>query len=546
MPFRKEIKDTLRFLLLEVRAQLEDTERYLENPDSLSVEKITARDDYIDNLKGVIESKCFSRIVNIGEMDKPTVDLMKATVIIATNLERIGDYGVSMVEQTEYYKEPDFLLRYDFQSFFNIFDDTLDLILEALFTRDIEMGLQICDSELEIDEMYRNVFNSILDELRLGRNTRDLLTTIFIFRYLERVGDGLLNIGEAIISAGVGEKLKIHQFRALQEALRASNIDTPMSEFYFESIWETRSGCRIARIESKDGTRGGLRAIFKEGRLSKLEDEKNSIALWESLAPNLPPRVLGFQQHGENGSLLLEYFAGRTIKELLLGGDTVAARDALELVFETLNDIWSRTKREKPVNARHFKQLLARIEEVHRVHPEYADRADRIGHLTAPPLVELLGRAVDIEESLSAPFAVLVHGDMNIDNVIYSPSDRSVHFIDLHRSNYTDYVQDVSVFLISIFRLPEEEHLVRDRLNQFILDVYGFASRFAADNNDETFQARLTLGLIRSFASSTRFELKEEFAKSMYLRAVFLLEKILEHDGQPWQEFSLPRQALIY
>lgn len=546
MPFRKDIKDTLRFLLLEAKAQLQDTERYLENPDSLPVEKVTARDDYIDNLKGVIESRCFSRIVNIGEMDKSTVDLMKATVIIATNLERIGDYAVSMVEQTEYYRDAGFVLRYDFQSFFSVFDKTLDLVLDALFARDIETGLRICDSELEIDDRYREIFNSILDELRQGEKTRDLLTTIFIFRYLERVGDCLLNIGEAIISAAVGEKLKIHQFRALREALLASNIDTPMSEFYFESIWETRSGCRIARIESKEGSRGGLRAIFKEGRLSKLEEEKDSIARWHALAPNLPPRVLGFQRHGDNGSLLIEYFSGRTIKELLIGGDTVAARDALEMVFETLRDIWRRTRRQQPVNARHFKQLLARLEEVHRVHPEYAERADRIGHVTAPPLVELLGQAVEIEESLAAPFAVLVHGDMNIDNIIYTPSERAIHFIDLHRSSYTDYVQDIAVLLISIFRLPEEEHLVRDRLNQFMLDVYDFASGFAADNDDRTFQARLTLGLVRSFASSTRFELKEAFAKTMYLRAVFLLEKVLDHDGAPWDKFNLPRQALIY
>jgi hypothetical protein len=31
----------------------------------------------------------------------------------------------------------------------------------------------------------------------------------------------------------------------------------------------------------------------------------------------------------------------------------------------------------------------------------------------------------------------------------------------------------------------------------------------------------------------------------MFLRALFLLEKLLDHDGRPWEDFRLPQLALV-
>ncbi len=71
-------------------------------------------------------------------------------------------------------------------------------------------------------------------------------------------------------------------------------------------------------------------------------------------------------------------------------------------------------------------------------------------------------------------------------------------------------------------------------------------STFAEENEDATFEARLTLALARSFYTSCRFELNYNFAREMYMRAVFLLEKITAHKGQPWEEFRLPEDILFY
>jgi len=131
-------------------------------------------------------------------------------------------------------------------------------------------------------------------------------------------------------------------------------------------------------------------------------------------------------------------------------------------------------------------------------------------------------------------------------NIVYNQSKERIHFVDLSRSEMADYVQDGSVFLVSNFRIPVFEEKLRDRLNGVIEIFFEFLKNFSQAQGDETFDARMALGLARSFYTSTRFEMNPEFAKEMYLRAVFLLEKVFNHQERPWDAFKLPNHVLYY
>jgi hypothetical protein len=132
-----------------------------------------------------------------------------------------------------------------------------------------------------------------------------------------------------------------------------------------------------------------------------------------------------------------------------------------------------------------------------------------------------------------------------VDNIIYDPLEKKINFIDLHRSRYMDYVQDVSVFMVSNYRLQVFDTPLRRRIMIVTQDFYRFAAAFASKSGDTTFELRLALGLARSFATSTRFILDKSLARAMFLRARYLLEQVLVADLKNPASFHVPVKEIF-
>lgn len=541
-----EIEKNFQFLLVEVERQMEGTLAVIEKHDEKAIIKIEARDDYVDNLKSVIENACFATLH--GE-DRPSAQEMariRALNIIGNNLERVGDHAVNVVRQTRHYDDPECIKRYEYMPFFEEIRRALEWTPKAVLDRDMTAALKICRSELQLDRLYKEQFDRIRDELRSGFQTGDLLTTLFIFRYLERIGDALLNVGEAAIFAITGDKFKIHQFTALKDILTESGHEIPLSDLEFESIWGTRSGCRIGRIVDRtEGQDYHRDVIFKDGDTDKLRKEVANIDRWEALMPGLPPRVEAFRESKKSSSMLLELLPGQTIQDLAVAGDLDLLGRALTAQCRVAWSLWQKTRVATPVAAGSIRQLRARLDEVLTVHPQFRTKRRAIGSFVLPSLDDAIDAATVVEEKLAAPFSVLIHGDYNSNNILYDPIMDRIHYIDLHRSAASDLVQDVSVFMISNFRLPIFDAARRRVLNSVIVEFFQFARSFATENGDATFEMRLALGLARSFVTSTRFELSERFSKLMLSRGIYLLSRVAGHAGDP-AGFRLPLAAVCY
>jgi len=540
----RDIEPNLTFLLVEVERQIREAQAVLEVHDEEAIDKIEARDDYIDNLKSVIENACFSALHETAKPDAQEVASIRALHIIGNNLERIGDHAVNVVRQTRHYDDPERIRNYGYKPFFNEILMAMEWIPAAAMERDLASALKICRSELHLDRLYKREFDRIRGELRSGMFTGDLLTTLFIFRYLERIGDALLNIGEAAIFGITGDKFKIRQFRALNDILAASGNENPLTDLDFESIWGTRSGCRIGRVHDRHpGGPEGHDVIFKEGDTDKLCRENANIDRWEALMPGLPPRVEAFRQNGKTSSMLVTMLPGQTIQDIALAGDAPLLRSAMATLRRTAGFLWDMTLRPGQVRGATMRQLRQRLTDVLSVHPQFHLSRRTIGSRVLPSLEELLNQAEAVENRLTAPFAVLLHGDYNSNNILYDPAEDRIHYIDLHRSADADLVQDVSVYMISHFRLPVFDAPRRKMLLTAILDMYAFARTFATDHGDATFDLRLTLGLARSLITSTRFELSQRFSRLMFQRGVYLLEHVINHTGDP-AAFRLPLAAM--
>ncbi len=528
----EEIERQFQFMVVEVAQQLEDAALALESDDVGAMARVDARDDRVDNLKSMIENACFSRLLGQSLLEQKELDFTRAVNIIANNLERISDYSVRIVQRTTFVGSRVHLGRYEHRPLFNEVREALDVVVQALFEQDLSLASKICNSESVLDGLYKAIYADIVERLKSSPQTSDLVTTLFIFRYLERMGDALLNIGEAIIFSVLGEKLKIDQYRALQRSLDDLGLELPLHEIAFEGIWGTRSGCRIGKLSGKS-RRGATVAIFKEGKHAKILQERRNLEIWKRIRPKLTPRVLGFHEDTENASLSLEFLEGLTIQEVLARGDTNICERALEKLIETMVSIWTCTMKKEATRTTYIEQLFSRLDDVLAVHPDLKGSNDEGGMLEP---IELLR---ELESGLLAPFTVFAHGDFNTNNILYDARSDEIRYIDVHRSRDEDYVQDVSVFLVSNLRVPSSSRRVRRRLNEANSRFLGAVRGFAREHQDGCFDARLSLGLIRSFVTSARFELDTDFAEEMISRALEITSRLLRHPPATLQELYL-------
>ncbi len=544
------LKENLSFMVVEVTRQLDETFDLLANGGAAAFQKINSRDDYIDNLKTVIENCCFTTLGEAKAITQRERDSIQATHTICVNLERIGDFCVSAADQLHYLNNHAILQHFDYQRIFDLLAEHLQAVIPVLKKGDMGKALAICRAENQIDVIYKENFDKIMEALRSGKEIENLITVLFIFRYLERMGDSLLNIGEALLLSILGEKIKIEQFQALEETLSKSGLRADLAEVEFSSILGSRSGCRIRKVQGHDGqpliAPQTQSSIFKEGNKEKILAEKKNLERWNEIFPGLTPRLFSHQESEETASLLVEFLPGRTFEAILLKGDPDELDTVCTLLHATVLEIWQRTKNEVQVKANFIPQIMARMHSVLSVHPDFHRVRQDIGSSEVMPTDELLAKCRRIEEKLAAPFSVFIHGDFNVNNIIYNAARERIQLIDLYRSREADYIQDVSVFIVSNFRQPVFQTHLRERLNWITQNMYQMAKDFAVEQDDETFEVRMALALARSFYTSTRFEWNNEFAHEMFLRSHFLLEKVLAHQDKPWRTFSLPSGIMYY
>lgn len=545
------LQENLRFLILRVTGLVDDTLEFLHHPTPTLLSTILSADDYIDNLKSTIESVCFSCITAAINPEKKEVDRIRATQTICINLERIADFCTNITRQQGYLHNPAFAEQFPYMDMFREARKSLGNILPVFRKADLGGALAICRAEFELDRLYKENFDLVRERLRSSREDMDdLLTMLFIFRYLERIGDSILNIGEALLLSMIGERIKIQQFQALQETLTKSGFKGPLTEVGIRPILGTRSGCRISRVatgkESKASVSRSQDSIFKEGNLAKIRKERENMEHWRGLFPGLAPRVFSYHEEAGIASMLEEFLPGCPLDTLVLSSPIEVLDTAFFVLEETLLDIWATTRRDTPKQSHYLGQIQSRLSAIRQVHPTFFHGEKKVGDHMVSSVTELIDTCGRIEqEHFRVPFTVLIHGDFNLNNVIYNHADHRVHLIDLYRSREDDYVKDISVMLVSNFRLPAFDPVTRERLDWAIDSLYRFAAGFARDNHDTHFEARMAMALARSFFTSTRFELNVAFAKEMFLRARYLLERIRAHEGKGWEDFKLP-QAILH
>ena len=542
----KGIRDNLRFLSVEVDSQVANLQTFFKTPTTAIARRILDRSGYAYNLKTRIHTSCLRQHAHDKKKHSSAETLaLRGVEFIATDLERIAELCRDCIKQMEYLTDIQCMQPKAYGPMLARVRRGIKLVEPAIRENDTRLALKIGRIEAKLDSDYNKLLNHYIKALKRRKNTEQLASALFVAHSVEQMGDALLDISESIISANLGQPVNFERYYSLQESVEMLESDEDLTDVQIEHIAETRSGSAISGISASDGKDDSYVAIFKDGEKRKLKEELQGVESWHEIFPGLAPKILSYSKRGQSAALLIEHLPGLTFEQILLNEPPELLHETLQSLGETLKSVWQQTRTAKPVSAEFMLQLEKRLGEVYKIHPEFERGESAICGVEIPSFNDLVRQADTYEKRLQAPFSVYIHGDFNVDNIIYDPMERRINFIDLHRSRYMDYVQDVSVFMVSNYRLQILDAPLRQRIMSLAKDFYCIARRYADRVDDETFELRLALGLARSFATSTRFILDKSLARSMFLRARYLIEQVLATDPKKAARFEVPVKEIF-
>ena len=106
------IDRSFRLMLVQVTKQLENTARLLDAPTPAIINSIYNAEEFIDTQKSQIEKECFTYLGSHEIKDERQVDVVRALNTIASNLERISDFSINIVQQVQHLQNQAALKRF--------------------------------------------------------------------------------------------------------------------------------------------------------------------------------------------------------------------------------------------------------------------------------------------------------------------------------------------------------------------------------------------------------------------------------------------------
>jgi phosphate uptake regulator len=509
-----------------VQSQLMSAMTAFFQKDVALAQKVTGKDDQVDNLLGFIEEKCFERIA--GEpAGSPRSRRLRGVFRVALNLEKLGDYAVNVAEQAVHLSRlPSRPIPFDLAGPARVALGALDEVITAFRRSSAEKAKKACRCELELDRQYRVALAETFRRLRQADpDPAFLITNLFVAKFLERIGDSILNIGETTLFILTGERLKLHQYLHLEQLVGAvAPAAGESATVDLRQIWGGVSGARVGRVDVGPGRR----LIWKEGDRDKIEAEVRQLQEWNRIVPGLVPAVEGRVEADGRESFVGRYLDGTLLRDVYLTGSWDDKLHATARLLETLREVWLATLEKEVPPVDYVRQIRERLGDLYTMHPRLADLRrgrTRVFGISHRSLDELLTAVAAFERELAPPASVRLHGDFNTNNIVYDAAADHVHFIDVHRSGSGDYVQDIGVLLVSNLRQPIQDPRIQTELARLNRLVEGFAAEFARRIGDTHFGVRLMLSQARSFITSGRLVTDPDFARDIYLRGVRLLER---------------------
>ncbi len=202
----RQIQDDLLRMGSLIDAAISKAIKALSARDLRLAREIVAEDSAVNALRFQTEKACLA----IFATQQPTASdlrLVVATIILASELERMGDYAAGIARTVlRMGDEPLLKPLVDMPRMAEIDREMLRDGLDAFVARNADAARAVAARDDELDNLYNQIFREILTYiLEDPTTTTRALYLLFSAHNLERIGDRVVNIAERIIFMNSGE-----------------------------------------------------------------------------------------------------------------------------------------------------------------------------------------------------------------------------------------------------------------------------------------------------------------------------------------------------
>lgn len=218
--FIKEVdylKDMILRLSGQVEALLEMAVQSVMSRDAAMATKVLDTDREIDLAEIDVEEECL-KILALYQPVAHDLRFIIAVLKINNDLERIGDLAVNIAERAIFLAGQTMpSTDFDFPHMADMAKTMLRESLDALLKQNVRLAIHVRESDDEVDQLNRDMYEQIKESIRREPQHLDaLIHLLSISRHLERVADHATNIAEDVIYMIKGEIVR-HRFQRYEE-----------------------------------------------------------------------------------------------------------------------------------------------------------------------------------------------------------------------------------------------------------------------------------------------------------------------------------------
>ena len=206
--YEKELKgvfDNLVLMCRQIEVAIENCVKALTERDYELAKEVYDGDKLIDKMERDIEQACLKILL----MEHPVASDFRevsAALKMITDLERIGDQARDIAEITTQFGDEEYIKKLvHIPQMATIVIQMIKDGVQSYINRDIELARSLDKTDDKVDEL----FNIVMSDLTLlikknPDNAEQVILFMMITKYLERIGDHAVNIGEWVEYAITG------------------------------------------------------------------------------------------------------------------------------------------------------------------------------------------------------------------------------------------------------------------------------------------------------------------------------------------------------